>query len=62
MDSIINQDKQSSSIATFTNSETPLSKNGLTADGVVLDNLTPASSVSSDLSLSTDPRLLDESD
>ena len=62
IDSIMNQDKQSSSRATFTNSETPLSINGRTADRAILDNLTPASSISSDLSLSIDPRLLDESD
>ena len=60
--SIADQDKQSPSTATFPNSETQLSMTDWTSDEAVLDNVTPASSVSSDLSLSIDPRLLDESD
>ena len=62
IDSVVNQDKQSPPIATLINSETPLSMTDWTSDEAALDSLTPISLVSSDLSLSIDPRLLDESD
>ena len=62
IDSITNQDKQGPSTASCTSSETLLSMTDLTSDGVALDKLTPTSSISSDLPLSIDPRLLDESD
>ncbi len=62
IDSIVNQEKRSSSAASFTGAESPLSIIDWTSDETALDNPTPASSVNSDLPLSIDPRLLNESD
>ncbi|KAL8936221.1 MAG: hypothetical protein Q9216_005048 [Gyalolechia sp. 2 TL-2023] len=60
-DSVANQEKRSSSAA-FTGSESPLSSIDWTSDEAALDDTTPAaSSVISDLPLSIDPRLLNES-
>ena len=61
IDTIASQDKQSPSTATFTNSETSLSMTDWTSDEAAYDKLTPTLSVSSGLSLSIDPILLDES-
>ena len=62
IDSIANQEKRSLSAASFTGSESPLSSIDWISDETALDSLTPASSVNSDLPLSIDPRLLNESD
>lgn len=61
IDTIASQDKQSPSTATLTHSETSLSMTDWTSDEAAHDNLTSTSLVSSGLSLSIDPRLLDES-
>ena len=61
IDSIANQEKRSLSAASFTGSESPLSLIAWTSDEAALDDTTPASSVNSDLPLSIDPRLLNES-
>jgi len=61
IDLLANQEKRSLSAASLTSSENPLSMIDWTSDETALDNPTPASSVNSDLSLSTDPRLLNES-
>ena len=62
IDSLANQERRSPSAASLTSSEKPLSIIAWTSDETALDNLTPASSVNSDLPLSIDPRLLNESD
>jgi hypothetical protein len=62
IDLIANQEKRSLSAASFTGSESPLSIIDWTSDETALDNPTPASSVNSNLPLSIDPRLLNESD
>ena len=62
IDSIANQEKRSSSAASFTGAESPLSIINWTSDETILDNPTPASSVNSDLPLLIDLRLLNESD
>jgi len=62
IDSTANQEKRSSSAASFTSSENSLSIIDWISDEVVLDNPTPTSSVYSDLPLSIDPRLLNEAD
>lgn len=59
IDSVVNQEKRSSSAASFTGSESPLSSIDWTSDETALDDTTPASSIISDLPLSIDPRLLD---
>ena len=56
------REKRSPSVPSFTISENPLSITDSTSDETELDNSTPASSVNSNLLLSIDPRLLDESD
>ena len=61
IDSVVNHEKQSSSAASFTGSESPLSSIDWTLDETALDDMTPASSVISNLPLSIDPRLLNES-
>ena len=60
-DMIISQDRQSPSTATFTHLKTSLSMTDWTSDETAHNKLTSTSSVSSGLSLSIDPRLLDES-
>ncbi|KAL2043541.1 hypothetical protein N7G274_003848 [Stereocaulon virgatum] len=60
IETILNRDEQILSVSTF--SETTLSTTDEASDEVVLDNFTPISSVPSDLSLSIDPKLLEESD
>lgn len=60
IDSVVNQEKRSSSAASFSGSESPLSSIDWTSDETALDDTTPASSIISDLPLSIDPRLLDE--
>lgn len=60
--SAANHENRSSSAASFTSSEYPVSTIDWTPDEVALENPTPASSVYSDLPLSVDPRLLNESD
>ena len=62
IDPIANQEKRSPSIPTFTRSENLLSITDSTSDETELDSSTPASSVNSNLLLSIDPRLLNESD
>ena len=62
IDPIANQEKRSPSVPSFTISENMLSITDSTSDETELDNSTPASSVNSNLLLSIDPRLLDESD
>ncbi|KAL2048515.1 hypothetical protein N7G274_000427 [Stereocaulon virgatum] len=61
IETILNRDEQILSVSTFF-SETTLSTIDEASDEVVLDNFTPISSVPSDLSLSIDPKLLEESD
>ena len=60
--SAANHENRSSSAVSFTSSENPVSVTDWTSDEVALENPTPASSVYSDLLLSIDPRLLNESD
>ena len=59
IDSVVNQEKQSSSAVSFTGSESPLLSINWTSNETALDDTTPASSIISDLPLSSDPRLLD---
>ncbi len=61
IDSLAYQEKRSASAASLTSSDNPLSIIDWTSDETALDNPTPASSVNSNLSLSIDPRLLNES-
>lgn len=58
IETILNRDEQIPSVATF--SETTLSTTVRISVEVVLENFTPILSVSSDLSLSIDPKLLEE--
>ncbi|KAL2036376.1 hypothetical protein N7G274_010909 [Stereocaulon virgatum] len=60
IETILNRDEQILSVSTF--SETTLSTTDEASDEVVLDNFKPISSIPSDLSLSIDPKLLEESD
>ena len=62
IDPTANQEKRSPFVPTFTRSENLLSITDSTSDETVLDSSTPASSVDSNLLLSIDPRLLNESD
>ncbi|KAL9132037.1 MAG: hypothetical protein Q9217_000165 [Psora testacea] len=59
--SAANHEERSRSAASSTSSGSPLSMIGWTSDAEALDNPTPASSVYSKVSLSIDPRLLNES-
>lgn len=61
IDSTANQKKRNLSTASFTNSESPLSLIDWTSDEAALDDTTLTSSVNSDLPLSIDPRLFNES-
>ena len=61
IDLVINQEKRSSSAASFTGSESPFSSINWTSDEIALDDTTPTSSIISDLPKSIDPRLLNES-